>query len=69
MNSAEGIANDRLSVSERPGLPDPLVCDHVEIEEPIYTFIWNGYGEEAELIEDIEDDLLRFAWARGRRPC
>lgn len=21
-------------------------CDHVEIDEPVYTFIWNGYGEE-----------------------
>lgn len=43
-------------------------CDHVEIDEPVYNFIWNGFGEEAELIEDIEDDRLRFAWTEAEDP-
>lgn len=37
-------------------------CDYVEIEDDVYTFIWNGQAEQAELIEDIEDDRLRFVW-------
>lgn len=35
-------------------------CDEVEIDKNNYVFIWDGAEEEAELIEDIEDQLLRF---------
>ena len=37
-------------------------CDGVDIEEDIYTFDWNGAEEQAEVLEDIEDELLRFKW-------
>jgi uncharacterized protein YndB with AHSA1/START domain len=37
-------------------------CDHVEIEEDEYTFIWSGQAERARLIDDIEEDRLRFVW-------
>ena len=37
-------------------------CDEVDISDNIYTFNWNGSEEVAELVEDIEDEKLRFVW-------
>ncbi len=37
-------------------------CDEVDIQGPIYTFFWSGSEEAAEVIEDIEDERLRFRW-------
>jgi len=37
-------------------------CDGVDIDDDIFTFNWNGAEEEAELLDDIEDELLRFKW-------
>jgi uncharacterized protein YndB with AHSA1/START domain len=36
-------------------------CDEVEIEKDIFTFIWEGAEEEGELIDDLEDERVRFA--------
>ena len=35
-------------------------CDEVDIEIDVYTFIWDGYEEKAELLDDIEEERLRF---------
>jgi len=35
-------------------------CDRVDIEGEIYTFEWNKSREWAELIDDIEEEYLRF---------
>jgi uncharacterized protein YndB with AHSA1/START domain len=37
-------------------------CDGVDINDDVYTFDWNGVEENAELIDDIEEELLRFSW-------
>lgn len=37
-------------------------CDEVDINFTIYSFIWNGVAEVAELIEDDEPGLIRFKW-------
>jgi uncharacterized protein YndB with AHSA1/START domain len=37
-------------------------CDKVEIDDDVYDFSWNGSSEEAELIDDIEEERLRFKW-------
>lgn len=37
-------------------------CDEVDIQGDTYTFYWSGSAEEAELIEDKEDECLRFHW-------
>lgn len=37
-------------------------CDHVVIDEDEYVFIWSGNEEVATLVDDIEDELLRFVW-------
>lgn len=37
-------------------------CDEIDISGTYFTFLWNGSGEVAELIVDVEDELLRFKW-------
>lgn len=37
-------------------------CDEVDIYDREYTFVWSGTAETAELIEDEEDELIRFRW-------
>lgn len=37
-------------------------CDGVDIEGDVYTFSWEGSEEVAELVEDVEDERLRFVW-------
>ena len=43
--------------------PDGLIrwfCDEVHIQGDTFLFGWEGSEEEVELIEDVEDELLRF---------
>lgn len=37
-------------------------CDEVDIEGEIYSFSWDGSVETAEMIDDIEDERIRFHW-------
>lgn len=37
-------------------------CDEVDIQGSIYTFVWTGYAESAELVDDIEEERVRFIW-------
>lgn len=37
-------------------------CDEVDIQGDIFTFSWNGSEEVAELIDDIEEERLKFQW-------
>ena len=37
-------------------------CDEVDITGEMYTFFWNGAEEVAEMIDDIEDERVRFKW-------
>lgn len=37
-------------------------CDTADITGDIYTFTWEGFDEVAELIDDIEEERLRFHW-------
>lgn len=37
-------------------------CDTVDITGDTYVFSWDGFDEEAELIDDIEEERLRFHW-------
>lgn len=43
-------------------------CDEVDIEKDMYTFYWEGAPETAELIDDIEEERLRFAWEEADDP-
>lgn len=46
--------------------PSDLVrwfCDGVDISrDKVYTFTWDGYDEQAKLVEDVEHEFLRFEW-------
>jgi uncharacterized protein YndB with AHSA1/START domain len=45
--------------------PDCLVrwfCDEVDIQGDVYTFFWSGSEEVAEVIDDIEEERIRFHW-------
>ena len=37
-------------------------CDEVDITGETFTFVWSGADEVAELIDDIEDERIRFKW-------
>ncbi|MEM7102682.1 MAG: START-like domain-containing protein [Bacteroidota bacterium] len=37
-------------------------CDEVDVTEDKYTFSWSGQEEIAWVIDDIEDERLRFRW-------
>ena len=37
-------------------------CDEVDISGKTFTFFWNGSEELAEVIENIENELVRFRW-------
>ena len=37
-------------------------CDEVDIQGSEFTFFWSGSEEVAEVIEDIEDERIRFHW-------
>ena len=40
-------------------------CDEVDITGDTFTFFWSGSEEVAELIDDIEEERLRFEWEDG----
>ncbi|MEM1220873.1 MAG: START-like domain-containing protein [Bacteroidota bacterium] len=40
-------------------------CDEVDIQDDIFTFVWEGAEEVAELIDDIEEERLKFEWEEG----
>jgi uncharacterized protein YndB with AHSA1/START domain len=37
-------------------------CDEVDITGEIYTFTWEGADEVAELVEDKENERIKFKW-------
>jgi uncharacterized protein YndB with AHSA1/START domain len=37
-------------------------CDDVDVELNSFTFIWGETAETAEVIEEVEEELLRLRW-------
>lgn len=37
-------------------------CDGADVEKDVYTFEWRGFEETADMIDDIEDERIRFRW-------
>lgn len=37
-------------------------CDGVDIQNDIYTFEWDGAEEVAEMVDDIQEERVRFVW-------
>ncbi|MGB1216851.1 MAG: START-like domain-containing protein, partial [Saprospiraceae bacterium] len=45
--------------------PDNIIrwfCDEADAENDVYTFVWDGAEEVAELVDDIEEERIRFKW-------
>ncbi len=38
-------------------------CDNVDIQGDVYVFSWEGSEQEAVLVDDVEEELIRFRWA------
>jgi uncharacterized protein YndB with AHSA1/START domain len=43
-------------------------CNEVDITNDVYTFYWNGSSEVAILLDDIEDERVRFEWEDADDP-
>lgn len=37
-------------------------CDEVDIQDDVYTFIWEGAEEVAEVVDTEENESIRFKW-------
>jgi uncharacterized protein YndB with AHSA1/START domain len=40
-------------------------CDRVQIDNDQYSYFWGDVVEVAHLVDDIEEELLRFQWEEG----
>lgn len=43
-------------------------CDEVDITADVYTFSWEGSEEQAEMIDDIQEERIRFRWLEAEDP-
>jgi len=59
INSAPKILYTRLST---PGGLAEWFADDINIKGNIYTFLWDGTEQEAELITKKENQMVRFKW-------
>ena len=59
INSAPKILYNRLST---PGGLAEWFADDINIRGNIYTFIWEGAEQEAELVTRKENQMVRFKW-------
>lgn len=59
IRSAPGILYNRLVT---PGGLAEWFADNVKINENIYTFIWEGSEEEANLVSKKAGEFVRFHW-------
>jgi len=51
--------------------PDCLIrwfCDEADVTGDIFTYTWSGSDESAELVDDIEEERLRFKWEDADDP-
>ena len=37
-------------------------CDGVDINSDVFTFTWDGADENAEMVDDIQEERVRFKW-------
>lgn len=58
-NSSERVLYNRLSTPS--GLSE-WFADDVQVDDNIYTFIWEGVGEQAELLGKKDLCFAKFKW-------
>lgn len=59
INSSPKILFTRLST---PGGLSEWFADDINIQGNIYTFIWEGTEQQAELLNKKDNQLVRFKW-------
>lgn len=59
LNSSPKILFNRLSTPS--GLAE-WFADDINIQGSLYTFFWEGSGQQAELIKKKDNHLVRFKW-------
>ena len=59
INSSPKILFTRLST---PGGLSEWFADDINIQGSIYTFIWDGSEQSAELVTKKDNNLVRFKW-------
>ncbi len=59
IRSAPGILYNRLVT---PGGLAEWFADNVMISDSMYTFVWEGSEEEAELLQTQDGEAVRFKW-------
>ncbi|HMP31438.1 MAG TPA: START-like domain-containing protein, partial [Saprospiraceae bacterium] len=37
-------------------------CEEADVNNELITFTWDGYDQEAEILEDIEEEKLKLRW-------
>jgi uncharacterized protein YndB with AHSA1/START domain len=43
-------------------------CDEVDINNDVYSFYWSGSIEHATMVDDIEEERVRFKWKHALDP-
>lgn len=59
LRTSEKILYARLSTTS--GLSE-WFSENVDINNDIYTFSWEGYGEDAKLVSKKANDFIKFQW-------
>ncbi|MDE0771600.1 MAG: START-like domain-containing protein [Salibacteraceae bacterium] len=59
IRSAPGILYNRLVT---PGGLAEWFADNVKLNDEIYTFVWEGMGEDAKLLGKRDHEFVRFHW-------
>lgn len=61
-NSSPRVLYNRLSTAA--GLTE-WFADDVKVKENIYTFVWDGIEEQAELVSKKDLSFVRFKWVES----
>lgn len=59
LNTTKGVLFRELST---PGGLADWFADDVNIEEDLYTFVWEGSEEKARLLGKKDEEYIRFHW-------
>jgi hypothetical protein len=59
IKSSKKVLFNRLST---PGGLNEWFADDVRVTGSVYTFFWDGYGQEAELATKKDMKLVKFKW-------
>ena len=65
LNTSLSVLFERLST---PGGLAEWFADDVNVDGNILTFVWNGYEEQAEILNYRDNKLIRIKWLDDKFP-